>query len=101
MKLYCLVYQGAIANVFEVVQVILGEVGSECGVLQQRKRILQSTFSVCEAFCAGIRHLEQPVSAAWCDEAGDIACSRWHFVGFRNAPHRVDFQGGFVLPEQV
>jgi hypothetical protein len=82
---YCLVYQAGIANVFE-------EIPGKC----DRIRVLQSDFRTCEVYCRGLRRAKKTVRVAWCNEAGDITNSAWHFFKFYNAPFNDSFAADFV-----
>jgi hypothetical protein len=64
MTTLVLVYQGGIANVFEL---------SDKG----QKRILQASFNECEWFMRGAQYAGADVDVAGCNMAGDIANMAW------------------------
>lgn len=76
--LACLVYQCGIANVF---------LADASGWVRR----MQSDFSHCEAFCAGLVQAGCEVAFAWCAEAGDIISRPWHFEDFGQAPFSEHF----------
>lgn len=85
-KLYVLVYQGGIANVF------LGKVKGK------RKRIMQHAFGPCEWYCRGLKEAGAKVEVAWCNMAGDIDLQDWSYKDFDLAP----FHDKFALnPEKT
>ena len=101
---YCLVYQAGIANVFEefprpTPSYVQASTGNETE--SERIRILQSDFRTCENFCRGLRQAKETVRVAWCNEAGDIKNSLWHFFAFGNAPFNESFAKDFVLAEWI
>ena len=71
-KRYMLVYQGGIANVFEVSAFVMED------KRRNAKRVLQHTFEVCRYFAAGAGCAGAMVRTAYCNEAGDIAKSTWN-----------------------
>ena len=83
-KIYFLVYQGGIANVF------VADVKKKNQFVNHR-RVMQSDFCACRNFCWGIKEAGSKVKVAWCNEAGDISQSRWHFSNFENAPFNENF----------
>ena len=85
--IYFIVYQGGIANVFEVEQ-----------TRGNRKRLLQSDFRACENYCRGLRYAGKIVKPAWCNEAGDIINRPWSVQHFDNAPF-IQFATDFVTAE--
>lgn len=87
--IYCLVYQGGIANVFH-------DVPNKTRNLISRVRVLQHSFIACEWFCRGLRQAGEQVDVAWCNEAGDIKESFWEFSNFDNAPFCDKFAKDFV-----
>jgi len=68
---FALVYQGGIANVFQVDDFRLSGKG------RNARRIAQSSFMACEAFCAGALAAGAVVLVASCNEAGDITDRAW------------------------
>jgi hypothetical protein len=66
-----LVYQGGIANVFRVKSFNLSDYGRDA------ERLLQSDFRHCEHFAHGLAAAGVHVGTAACNEAGDIAHSKW------------------------
>ena len=91
---YCLVYQAGIANVFE--EDHLKDSRSESGFSLERIRVLQSDFKTCESYCRGLRRAKKTVRTAWCNEAGDIINSNWHFFNFEDAPFCHSFASDFA-----
>ena len=79
-KYAVLVYQGAFANVFEV------DCLNACDFGRNAKRILQHDFRTCETFCLGLGHAGWKVASAWCNQAGEIANSKWNFHDIADAP---------------
>lgn len=99
---YCLVYQAGIANVFEEFPRETPRYAQESTgnkTESERIRVLQSDFRTCEDFCRGLRQAKQTVRVAWCNEAGDIKGSIWHFFNFDNAPFSESFASDFVSKE--
>lgn len=66
-----LVYQGGIANVFEVQSFNLAEHG------RGARRLLQSDFTTCEWFARGLHAAGCVVRTAACNRAGDIENETW------------------------
>lgn len=66
-----LVYQGGIANIFSVECLNMSQFG------RNAKRLMQSDFSSCEHFAMGLAAAGVRVMSAACNEAGDIALSKW------------------------
>ena len=95
---FCLVYQAGIANVFEEIPVLdtRNQAATGLTIRSDRVRALQSDFRTCESFCRGIRRAGKTVRAAWCNEAGDIKESFWHFFEFSLAPFSEKFAKDFV-----
>jgi hypothetical protein len=71
MKRIFLVYQGGIANVFEVDSFNLSEFG------RKAKRLMQTDFRTAEIYCQGRDDAGDTVKAAACNMAGDIALQTW------------------------
>lgn len=71
MKKAMLVYQGGIANVFEVDCFNLNPFG------RKAKRIYQGYFEGAQLFCQGLAVAGITVRTAGCNEAGDIMNSQW------------------------
>ena len=71
MKRAVLVYQAGIANVFEVQAFNQADHGRDA------KRLLQSDFRTCESFARGLGAAGVTVRTLTCNQAGDIAVSRW------------------------
>ena len=94
---YALVYQGGIANIFEEIPMTDTRNTPTTGltVRAERVRVLQDAFSTCETFCRGLRVAGATVRVAWCNEAGDIKNSLWHFGKFENAPFHDSFAFDF------
>jgi hypothetical protein len=68
---YALVYQAGIANVLKV---------DTFNLLPQfriSERVLQGSFSECEAFCNGLKLAGMRVKTFACNKAGDIADQVW------------------------
>ena len=80
-----LVYQGGIANVFKAT------VGGP------RERIMQRDFKTCENYVRGVAAAGVRVLVAWCNEAGEIKDSHWHFTGFENAPFHDQFSEDLLV----
>jgi hypothetical protein len=74
-----LVYQGGIANVFEVSSFNMSDYGRDA------KRLLQGTFGQCELFALGTAVMGAVVHSAHCNMAGAIAGQRWD-DNLENAP---------------
>ena len=72
-KVYALVYQAGIANVFEIRTANYGTFGREA------KRLLQADFRACEIFMRGILAGNDRALAitAACNMAGDIVNQEW------------------------
>jgi len=70
MKYAVLVYQGGIANVFELSAL---SVAPEA----RTRRLIQSTFGECEAFARGLKAAGVIVTTWACNQAGDIARAEW------------------------
>jgi hypothetical protein len=68
-----LVYQAGIANVFAVSNFDWDVVSPTGG----RKRLLQSDFRTCEAYCRGLAAAGVAVRSAHANVAGDVALARW------------------------
>lgn len=64
-RVYALVYQNGIANVFHMVD------GKD------PRRVTQHAFSVCESFCAGLIESGHKVELYHCDILGDCAREDW------------------------
>jgi len=77
-KIYFLVYQAGIANVF------VADVKGKS--FNNYRRIKQDSFKFCEEFCRGLREAGATVKVAWCNQAGDITDVLWRFSSFDNAP---------------
>ena len=88
-KIYFLVYQAGIANVFVADE-------NKKKQINNHRRINQLDFKSAESFCRGLREAGKLVKVAWCNEAGDIAHSLWHFSNFHNAPFNESFASDFV-----
>ena len=97
-KIYTLVYQAGIANVFEHFPMTDTRNTPHTGltIASDRIRVLQSDFRTCENFCRGLRHAKKIVRVAWCNEAGDITNSFWQFSKFDNAPFSDKFAKDFA-----
>lgn len=89
-KIYFLVYQAGIANVF------VADVNNRKTVFTNHRRINQLDFKSAENFCRGLREAGATVKVEWCNQAGDIAYSLWHFSNFHNAPFNDSFATDFV-----
>jgi len=90
MKTYCLVYQGGIANVFQIFP----------DTNTKPRRILQGDFRTCETFCRGLREMGAEVVPAWANVAGDVVNAHWNFdTGFSLAPFSKEFAKDFVTEE--
>ena len=76
-----LVYQGRIANVFEVQALTCGIRG------RKAKRLVRGMFTECENFCRGMVAAGATVRSAHCNEAGDITGRPWSWV-LDEAPFR-------------
>ncbi len=70
-KRYVLVYQGGIANVFQVSSFNLSDYGRDA------KRLLQSDFRTAEAFARGLAAAGGVVKTAAANRAGDITRATW------------------------
>jgi len=84
MKKAVLVYQGGIANVFDV----------DCFNLapyREVRRLLQASFSECETFARGLKAAGVIVKSAYCNMAGDIADQKWS-SDLDNAPFSDEFR---------
>ena len=66
-----LVYQGGIANVFEVAAFNVAEHGREA------RRLMQSDFRTCESFARGLAAAGAIVRSAACNQPGDIVNALW------------------------
>lgn len=86
MKYAALVYQGGIANVFEVDALIL-----DAPEVRTARRLLQGSFHECEAFARGLQAAGVMVKTAHCNRAGDIANSDWD-ADLDNAPFSESFR---------
>jgi hypothetical protein len=71
MKRAVLVYQGGIANVFEV------ECFNLCDYGRGARRLVQSDFRACEWFARGLDRAGVLVTTMQCNQAGEIAASKW------------------------
>jgi hypothetical protein len=71
MKYAFLVYQAGIANVFKVDCLNL------CNYGREAKRLYQGDFRGAENFARGLKAAGVCVKAAACNQAGDIADSKW------------------------
>jgi hypothetical protein len=71
MKRAMLVYQGGMANVFEVKAFNLVDYGRDA------KRLMQGDFKTCELFALGLGAAGVMVRSAACNMAGDIINQRW------------------------
>lgn len=79
-KKLALVYQGGIANVFEVDDFFCSPVGRNTTI-----RLLQQSFNLCEYFCMGVSWAGCQVAVYSCNKAGDIANEVWE-VGLKDCP---------------
>ena len=77
------VYQGGMANVFEVDSFNLSDYGREA------RRITQSDFRTCEVFARGLGHAGYRIGSASCNKAGDISKQKWTH-GLADCPFRDD-----------
>jgi hypothetical protein len=66
-----LVYQGGIANVFQVDCLNMADFG------RNAKRLLQGDFATCAAFAHGLGIAGVVVRTAACNQAGDITNAHW------------------------
>lgn len=87
-KIYFLVYQAGIANVF------VADVKGKS--FNNHRRIKQDSFKSCEEFCRGLRESGARLKVAWCNQAGDITGALWRFSSFDNAPFSDLFARDFV-----
>jgi hypothetical protein len=71
IKKAVLVYQGGLANVFEVKSFNLSDFG------RNARRLIQSDFSTCEAFAKGLCVAGVTVRVAGCNQPGDIVNAKW------------------------
>jgi hypothetical protein len=71
VKKAMLVYQGGIANVFEVECFNLAPFGRDA------RRLLQSDFKTCEFLARGMGLAGAVVRTAYCNQAGDIKDAVW------------------------
>lgn len=71
MKRAMLVYQGKIANVFEVECFNLSKYGREAELL------LRGCFGECEAFARSLGTAGVTIRTAACDQSGDITNATW------------------------
>ena len=76
VKRAILVYQGGIANVFEI-----RDTPEHVANATYRKRLLQSDFRTCESFARGLACAGVEVSSMACNQAGDIAGAQWGLLG--------------------
>ena len=76
-----IVYQGGIANIFEVDSFNLSNYGREA------RHILQSDFHTCEIFARGLGHAGYRVGSASCNKAGSIIDQKWT-QGLNDCPFR-------------
>ena len=74
-----LVYQGGLANVFEVESFNLADYGREA------KRLCQGSFGTCISFAQGLSYGGYIIRSAVCNKAGDIANALWS-EDFDSAP---------------
>ena len=65
MKSYSIVYQCGLANVFRL------------DSAESRTRVLQGSYTECEAFSRGLVEAGATIHVAHCDRAGDIAEVPW------------------------
>ena len=84
MKRAILVYQGGIANVFEI-----------RGRARIRKLIMQHAFGPCEWFCRGLVKAGWNVTSMHCNMAGDISYRPWD-ANLDNAPFRESMKPVFT-----
>lgn len=70
-RTFFLVYQGGLANVFEV------DCANLSGHGRNAERICQGSFEFCEAFARGLAYGKHIVHTAACNQAGDISKSLW------------------------
>ncbi len=71
IKKAMLVYQGGIANVFEVKAFNLSDYGRDA------RRVYQGDFRTAEVMCYGLGLAGAVVRTSACNQAGDIAQSTW------------------------
>ena len=76
-----LVYQSGIANVFAVDCLNVADFGRNARLLMQRD------FWSCEMFARGLAYAGYKVAIASCNQAGNIATSRWT-EGLEDCPFR-------------
>lgn len=81
---FMVVYQGGIANVFEVESFNLSDYGRDA------RRIMQADFRSCEIYAAGLGYMGALVHSVYCNEAGDVTHSHWD-DNLDNAPFHADF----------
>ena len=72
MKYAALVYQGGIANVFEVEDPTAAH-----DLTKWRRRLLQQDFNSCAMFARGLAAAGVEVSTRACNEAGNITLRSW------------------------
>lgn len=70
-RLIVLVYQGGIANVFQVESFNLSDYGRDA------RRLYQGTFNAAESICYGLGLGGAIVKTACCNRAGDIQAATW------------------------
>ena len=71
MKYATLVYQAGIANVFELSAMSV-RTGSRV-----TKRLMQGSFTECEAFARGLKAAGVTVTTWACNRAGDVSDAEW------------------------
>lgn len=84
IKRAMLIYQGGIANVFQVESFNLADYGRDA------KRLLQADFRACEHFARGLAAAGVTVRSAHCNQAGDIQGAHW-FAELCDAPFSDSF----------
>lgn len=73
-KMYFLVYQNKIANVFDVDE------------NNKMRFVFQDTWYPTECFCRGLKHAGASISIAVCNKMGDIINETWDFTNVKHAP---------------
>lgn len=68
-----LVYQGAVANVFDV-----WTFSPWWSTSDRRTKVMQGTFPECEAFAHKLARTGYKVASMFCDELGDVTRSYWN-----------------------
>ena len=94
MERAILVYQGGLANVFEV------ECWNMANYGRAARRLMQADFHTCEAFARGLAAAGVLITSVHCNQAGDITEAKWN-DDLESAPFHESFRPVFNVSVQA